>query len=61
MKPWYRQMTFWSAVAAILTAVGGILSNALTDEQVNTLVLSLVALSQIFLRRAVNDSATQAK
>ncbi|MBE7558276.1 hypothetical protein HS125_04770 [bacterium] len=57
MKPWYRQMTFWTAIAAIVTAVGGLWSGALTEEQIDALVLSLVALSQIFLRRAVNETA----
>lgn len=58
MKPWYRQKTFWAAIALIATGVmqmGGVFGLDLSAEQMEAVLAILAGVGAIFLRQSVED------
>jgi hypothetical protein len=52
--PWYQQKTFWTAIAALMTAVGAYIEGSLGLTGLITAAFG--ALSVIFIRQGVEKS-----
>jgi len=53
-KPWYRQKTTWTAIAAVVGSVGGMLTG--TVDPVTGIQSIIGALGMTFLRQGIENS-----
>ena len=53
VKPWYKQKTTWTAIAAVVGSVGGMLTGTL--DPVTGIQTIIGACGGLFIRQAIED------